>query len=83
MIISVVIPTYNDPAHLRACVESLCISNYPAADFEVIIVNDGSRDATRRVMAELAGRFGHAQPLADSQENAEMAQGHGLLLLDS
>lgn len=38
---SVVIPTRRRPEHLRACLESLAALDYPMADFEVVVVDDG------------------------------------------
>lgn len=39
--ISIVIPTYNRPAQLRACLEALARLQYPMQAFEVIVVDDG------------------------------------------
>ena len=39
---SIVIPTYARPAQLNSCLDSLTRLAYPAADFEVIVVDDGS-----------------------------------------
>ena len=39
--ISIVIPTYNRPAGLAACLESLALQTYPLKNIEVIVVDDG------------------------------------------
>ena len=39
---SIVIPTYNRPERLAACLQSLCELNYEPDRFEVVIVDDGS-----------------------------------------
>ena len=39
--ISVIIPTFNRPARLASCLESLARQNYPVEYFEVIVVDDG------------------------------------------
>jgi len=44
--VSVVIPAYNEERMIARCLESVCASVYP--DFEVIVVNDGSTDATEQ-----------------------------------
>ena len=41
---SVIVPARNEERSIRSCVESICASDYP--DFEVIVVDDGSDDAT-------------------------------------
>ncbi|MGA2866899.1 MAG: glycosyltransferase [Verrucomicrobiota bacterium] len=45
--VSVVVATYNGERTLKACLDSLRRLNYP--DFEVILVDDGSSDATPQI----------------------------------
>ncbi len=40
--VSLIIPTYNRPAALRACLEAIARLDYPADRLEVIVVDDGS-----------------------------------------
>jgi len=42
--VTVIIPVYNSPKFLAACLESLIPQDYP--DYEVIVVDDGSTDDT-------------------------------------
>ncbi len=48
--VSVIIPAYNEELVLHNCVSSVLRSDYP--DFEVILVDDGSKDDTLRIMRE-------------------------------
>lgn len=48
--VSVVVCSYNGAATLRGCLEALHKVDYP--DFEVILVDDGSKDATQSIVAE-------------------------------
>lgn len=52
--LSVIIATYNRAAQLRACLESLAHQTLPPQEFEVVVVVDGSTDATREMLASLA-----------------------------
>lgn len=45
--VSVVVPSYNGKRTLKACLDSLQKLNYP--DYEIILVDDGSTDATRQI----------------------------------
>lgn len=54
---SVVIPTYNRCASLRRTLESLTRQNLPAVEFEVIVSDDGSSDATAEVARSFSGRL--------------------------
>ena len=56
--ISVFFPAFNDAPSLPGLVEkSFAVLEKNADDYEVIVVNDGSRDDTAEVLAGLADRF--------------------------
>ena len=53
-LISIIVPVYNEGDTIAAVIDRLLTIGLPAAR-EIIVVNDGSRDATRRVLDGLAG----------------------------
>src|SRR5207248_6079098 len=67
--VSVVVCTYNGGRTLDQCLRSLSALDYP--DYEVIVVDDGSTDDTRAILArfrgaEPASRNGTAGPVPHS-----------------
>jgi GT2 family glycosyltransferase len=46
MTFSVIVPTYNRKDILRECLDRLICQDYPKADYEIIVVDDGSADGT-------------------------------------
>ena len=48
--VSVVIATYNRAKMLGECLDALSLQTYPKSSYEVIIVNDGSRDGTEQFL---------------------------------
>jgi len=54
MKLSVVIPTFNRKDSLRCTLDGLARQQYPGAEFEVIVVSDGSTDGTEEMLAEYA-----------------------------
>lgn len=52
--ISVIVSTYQRPWHLRRCLLSLAAQRDVVGQFEVIVVDDGSRDDTPTVVAQTA-----------------------------
>ena len=46
MKVSVVIPTYNRRLSLARCLESVASQNFPATEYEVIVISDGCTDNT-------------------------------------
>lgn len=53
MRISVVVASYNHAPYLRACIES--VLEQTARPYEVIVVDDGSTDASREIIASFGG----------------------------
>ncbi|MGH9848681.1 MAG: glycosyltransferase family 2 protein [Blastocatellia bacterium] len=53
-LVSVVTPTYNQAAFLPETIESLLSQDYPRIDYRII--DDGSTDSTREILAEYTGR---------------------------
>ena len=51
-LISVIIPVYNVEQYLAECVNSVCRQTYQ--NLEIILVNDGSTDASGQICQELA-----------------------------
>ncbi|MBI5928159.1 MAG: glycosyltransferase family 2 protein [Chloroflexi bacterium] len=48
---SIIVTTHNRPALVMRCVESLLTQDFPSADFEIIVVDDGSHPRTINVLA--------------------------------
>lgn len=52
MKISIIIPVYNSEQYLRACIDSVLEQSY--TDFELLLINDGSSDASGKICDEYA-----------------------------
>src|SRR3989338_39195 len=53
--VSIIVPCFNEEAVLENCIRSLLMQWY--GDYEIIIVDDGSTDATASVAASLASAY--------------------------
>ncbi|TDE11544.1 glycosyltransferase family 2 protein [Dyadobacter psychrotolerans] len=60
MKLSVVIPVYNSQSTIRLLVERLQ-SELSAISFEIVMVNDGSRDASERIGQQLADQYSNVR----------------------
>jgi glycosyltransferase involved in cell wall biosynthesis len=83
---SVIIPTHNRAEWLPACVESVRASG--TSDVEIIVVDDGSTDATSRVVQDIGSdvRYiwqANAGPAAARNRGARKARGRYVAFLDS
>jgi hypothetical protein len=85
-LVSIVINNYNYADYLRRAIESALDQTY--SDFEVIVVDDGSTDASRSIISEYAARTRVIFKDNGGQASAfnagiEAARGDFTLLLDS
>ena len=69
--VSVVVCAYNAERTMEACLASLEVLNYP--DYEVIVVNDGSRDRT----LEIAERFSFCRIISQPNKGLSVARNVG------
>jgi glycosyltransferase involved in cell wall biosynthesis len=68
MKLSIVIPLYNKEKYIDRCLKSLLTQDLPPNEYEIIIVDDGSKDSGGVIAQDYAGK--HANILFFSQENA-------------
>ena len=74
MTISIIIPCYNSAKYLRACMDSVLSQTY--ADFEAILIDDGSKDDTLAIAREIEKQDARVRVLA--QENSGVAAARNL-----
>lgn len=60
--VSVVVPAYNAAGLIRECLAALGTQSLPRADYELIVVDDGSSDGTAQVAAGFEGVRVISQP---------------------
>lgn len=87
--ISVIIPAYNAEKTINRCISSVLNQSYP--DFELLVIDDGSRDKTVSLVGEYCAKDSRIRLIG--QENGgvsaarnlgiSQAQGDGFLFLDS
>ena len=54
MYLSIIIPIYNSETYLRDCIDSCLEQTADGSDYEIILVNDGSTDASAAIVSEYA-----------------------------
>ena len=74
--ISVIIPAYNAEKFLNRSAESVLAQSY--TDLELLIVNDGSKDATAAVAAQLAERDSRVRVFSIENSGPAMARNYAL-----
>ncbi len=86
---SIIIPTYNRPEQLKACLEAISGLNYPHDRFEVIVVDDGSSASLEPLVAPFRNRLDiklftqkNAGPASARNLGAINAKGEYLAFID-
>ena len=84
-LVSVIIPVYNGASFLAGAIENVLVQNYQP--FEIIVVDDGSTDATAQVAASYPKGVhyihqANAGPSAARNRGIKLAQGSMLAFLD-
>lgn len=74
--ISVIIPVYNAEATLNKCVDSVLGQQF--ADFEVILVDDGSKDGSFQICEEFARRDSRVTVIHKENGGVSSARNRGL-----
>jgi GT2 family glycosyltransferase len=87
--VSVVIPTYNRLNRLQRVLKAFEEQTYPAKDFEVVVVSDGSTDGTNEYLQSFRPAFSflpvvqeNQGPAAARNRGVEMATGNYVLFVD-
>lgn len=62
MFLSFVVPVYNAAQYLPECLDSLLAQDI--SDYEIICVNDGSRDASPEILGQYAAEHGNIRRTA-------------------
>lgn len=76
-LISVVIPIYNVSPYLRLCLESIENQTYP--HFEVLLINDGSRDNSKDICLEFVERDKRFQYIEQKNAGLSAARNSGIV----
>ena len=92
MFLSIVIPVYNASKYITKCLDSIWSQNLPEDDYEVICVDDGSRDDSLVVLNEIAKGHPNLRILQNPQNlraggarnnGVRNARGEYILFIDS
>ncbi|MFC3415900.1 glycosyltransferase family 2 protein [Algoriphagus hitonicola] len=76
MLVSVIIPCYNQANYLKETVQSVLKSSYEP--IELIIVNDGSTDNSLKIAEDLAAQFPEVFVLSQKNSGVAVARNHGI-----
>jgi glycosyltransferase involved in cell wall biosynthesis len=86
---SIIVPTFNRPGQLTACLQALTRLDYPRAHFEVIVVDDGSERPIEAAVSSFCNQLNitlitqpHSGPAIARNKGATHAKGELLAFTD-
>ena len=74
---TVVVCTYNRAHLLRSCLESLLAQTLDQGQFEVLVVDNNSTDATSQIVNEYTAKYSHFVAVAERQQGLSYARNRG------
>lgn len=74
---SIIVPVYNTEQYLERCVDSILEQTF--ADFELILVDDGSSDRSRFICDEYAQRDSRVRVIHKENGGVSSARNHGIV----
>lgn len=91
MKLSIIVPIYGVELYLRKCVDSLLAQDLPSSEYEVILVDDGGKDACPQICDEYAAAHENIRVVhrengglsAARNSGIEVAQGEYVVFVDS
>ena len=75
--LSVIVPTFNRANLLDECLESLCQQDLDDASFEIIVVDNNSRDRTPALVAEYAAKKKNLSYVKEEKQGVANARNRG------
>lgn len=80
MFLSIIIPVYNAEKYLAECLDSCLDQDIPQDDYEIICVNDGSRDGSAAILDAYAAAHSNIRVLHKENAGVSEARNDGLHL---
>lgn len=76
--LSIIIPMYNAEKYIANCLDSIFGSDLPAEDYEVVVVNDGSKDKGPEIVAEYMKQHPNLSYYSQENQGQSTARNNGI-----
>lgn len=76
--LSVIIPMYNAEKYIGECLDSILESDLPKGRYEILVVNDGSKDNGPAVAMEYAAKHDNITYLTQENQGQSVARNYGI-----
>ena len=78
--LSIIVPVYNVEKYIRACIRSIYRQELDEARFEVIIVNDGTKDKSMEMIADIIAQHPNIKVINQENQGLSVARNKGMAI---
>lgn len=78
MILSIIVPVYNVESYIEDCLQSILNQNILPTNYEIICVNDGSTDASLKILLKFAEKHSNLHIINQANRGSSAARNIGL-----
>ena len=78
MLLSIIIPVYNVEKYVEKCIRSCETQDIPFSEYEIICINDGSKDNSLAIIEELAREFSNIRVITQPNGGLSSARNTGM-----
>ena len=76
--VSIIVPVYNVELYIRKCIESIYRQGLDDGSFEVIIVNDGSKDQSMEAISDIIEQHNNIIVINQENQGLSVARNNGI-----
>ena len=80
-LLSIIVPVYEVEKYIRPCIESIFRQGLDDADFEVIIVNDGTPDKSMEIIADIIAAHQNITVINQENQGLSMARNNAMKIV--
>ena len=78
MELSIIVPVFNVERYIRTCLESIFRQGLNDESFEVIIVNDGTKDRSMEMIADIISQHSNIKVINQGNQGLSIARNNGI-----
>lgn len=78
MKLSFIIPLYNAEAYIGKCIDSIMESDLDRKEFEIIVIDDGSKDNGQAVVRQYAQKYDNIKLFVQENQGQSVARNYGI-----
>lgn len=80
MLLSIIVPVYNVEKYIRPCIESIFNQGLDEDCYEVIIINDGTKDRSMEMIADIISQHNNITVVNQENQGLSVVRNNGIAL---